>query len=120
MFAADDVVHFDGLDDELPRSAMAIRAGRRPLGTIWAIESDSGVSRLGRQTIIDGARLAALEILRATEAVELEQLAKEQALRTVLDGEDEPEAVDNLGLASDLTHWSPSRRSRRRRARRPH
>ncbi|MBF9071382.1 PucR family transcriptional regulator [Streptacidiphilus fuscans] len=71
---------------ELPRAAVAIRAGHRPLGTIWAIEGDKPIDAEGERAMVDGARLAALHMLRRRSAAELDLQAREDALRAALRG----------------------------------
>ncbi|WP_405731463.1 helix-turn-helix domain-containing protein [Streptomyces sp. NBC_01537] len=72
--------------DELPRVAAAIRAGDLPLGTIWAIEGPAAPDAAGERALLDGARLAALHMLRRRSAAELDLRAREDALRAALAG----------------------------------
>ncbi|MFJ9413646.1 PucR family transcriptional regulator [Streptomyces sp. NPDC101227] len=72
--------------DELPRVAVAIKAGDMPLGTIWAIEGDTPINEAGERALLDGARLAALHMLRHRSAAELDLQAREDALRSALGG----------------------------------
>ena len=44
VMSADGLVRFPQMGQDLPRAAVAIRAGSLPLGTLWAIE---GVDRMG-------------------------------------------------------------------------
>ncbi|GGO97687.1 PucR family transcriptional regulator [Wenjunlia tyrosinilytica] len=100
VLAATGVVRLAVLaPDELPRAAVAIRAGDLPLGTIWAIEADTPIDADGGRALLDGARLAALHMLRRRSAAELEMRAHEDALRGALDGGWGPEeARFRLGL----------------------
>jgi hypothetical protein len=86
VLGATGIVRFPEAEDELPRAAIAIRAGTQPLGTIWAIESVAGIDADGTRALLDGARLAALHILRGRNATELDLLVRESALRGALDG----------------------------------
>ncbi|WEP00481.1 helix-turn-helix domain-containing protein [Streptomyces sp. FXJ1.172] len=87
VLAAPGVVRLPVLaEEELPRAAVAIRAGRRPLGTIWAIEGERPIDDAGERALLDGARLAALHMLRRRSAAELELQAREEALRAALHG----------------------------------
>ncbi|MEV8099654.1 helix-turn-helix domain-containing protein [Kitasatospora sp. NPDC085879] len=87
VLAAPGVVRLPTLaEDELPRAAVAIRAGDLPLGTIWAIEGPDGLDPAGERALRDGARLAALHILRRRSAQELELRAREDGLRDALHG----------------------------------
>ncbi|WP_152627011.1 PucR family transcriptional regulator [Streptacidiphilus melanogenes] len=87
VLAAPGVVRLPVLAEaELPRAAVAIRAGQRPLGTIWAIEGDRPIDDAGERAMLDGARLAALHMLRRRSAAELDLQAREDALRAALRG----------------------------------
>ncbi|WP_152628100.1 PucR family transcriptional regulator [Streptacidiphilus neutrinimicus] len=87
VLAAAGVVRLPVLAEaELPRAAVAIRAGQRPLGTIWAIEGERPIDDAGERAMLDGARLAALHMLRRRSAAELDLQAREDALRAALRG----------------------------------
>jgi DNA-binding PucR family transcriptional regulator len=86
VLAADHVVRFEEVADEMARSAITIRAGSQPLGTIWAIERPGGLPPGGQDVLLDGARLAAVHLLRARDAGELDLHARDGALRGALDG----------------------------------
>ncbi|MER5488252.1 helix-turn-helix domain-containing protein [Streptomyces sp. NPDC002812] len=100
VLAAPGVVRLSALaDDELPRAAVAIRAGDLPLGTIWAIEDHTPLDVAGEQALLDGARTAALHMLRRRGAAALELHARDQALRAALDGTAQvQETASRLGL----------------------
>jgi hypothetical protein len=103
VLGATGIVRFPGAEDELPRAAIAIRAGTQPLGTIWAIESVGGIDADGTRALLDGARLAALHILRGRNAAELDLLVRESALRGALDGSwTAPEAAFRLSLPAGV------------------
>lgn len=72
--------------DELPRAAVAIRAGELPLGTIWAIEGEAPINPAGERALLDGARLAALHMLRRRSAAELDVQTRADTLRAALAG----------------------------------
>ena len=87
-------------DEELPRAAVAIRAGDLPLGTIWVIEGGSPIDAAGERALADGARLAALHMLRRRSGPEIELQAREQALRGALEGAaSEADTRTRLGLS---------------------
>jgi PucR C-terminal helix-turn-helix domain len=86
VLAVDGVVRFDRHGDELPRAAIAIKAGEQPLGTIWAIEGTDGLTGEGDRILVEGAQLAALQILRGLNASGLELQLRETALLRALDG----------------------------------
>ncbi|WP_156365759.1 CdaR family transcriptional regulator [Nocardiopsis sp. NRRL B-16309] len=88
-------------DEELPRAAVAIRAGDLPLGTIWVIEGGSPIDAAGERALADGARLAALHMLRRRSGPEIELQAREQALRGALEGAaSETDTRARLGLSA--------------------
>jgi len=96
------VVRFPAIDDELPRAAVAVRAGDLPLGTIWAIEGESGLGADGERTLRDGAAMAALPLLRGQDVVEREQNLRGELLRAALAGAQLGEdRGERLGLAPD-------------------
>lgn len=87
-------------EGELPRVAVAIRAGDLPLGSIWAIDGPQGLDSAGEQALLDGARLAALHMLRRRSAAELDLHARQEALRGALNGSGSAaEARFRLGLS---------------------
>lgn len=86
VLGTDRVIHFPAALGALPRTAIAIKVGTQPLGTIWAITPESGIDADGERAFIDGARLAALHILRGRNADELEFQMRESALLNALDG----------------------------------
>lgn len=97
------VSRFPALEDEFPRAAVAIRAGDMPLGTIWAIEDDRGLDPAGEQTLLEGARIAAMHMLRDQDLTEREQRLRGEALRSVLAG---GRAIDDADEKLDLTAGS--------------
>ena len=86
VLAASGVVQFPEVIDEFARWAIAIRAGNQPLGTIWAIIGLEGPGADAERVLVDGAKLAALHMLRSRNAGELELHVRESALRGALDG----------------------------------
>ncbi len=86
LFATDGIVRFDETSDELARSAIAIRAGEQPLGSIWAIEGHQAMDEAADAALVEGARLAALKILRSLNSSDLELQLRESALVRALDG----------------------------------
>jgi hypothetical protein len=86
VLAAEGVVRFPEAPDEFARSAIAIRAGARPLGTIWAIEELGETAGEGERVLLDAARLAALHMLRGRSPSMMELEVKEATLSAALDG----------------------------------
>ncbi|MFD5409045.1 PucR family transcriptional regulator [Streptomyces nojiriensis] len=100
VLAADGVVRFPAMGEELPRSAVAIRAGALPLGTLWAIEPQEGIGAEAERQLLDAARFAAPHLLRALNLPEAERRMRRDALRAVLHRSGPPAdgAADLLGL----------------------
>lgn len=93
------VSRFPAISDELPRAAVAIRAGDLPLGTIWAIEGDDGLRPEAEQALLDGGRIAAMHMLRGQDVLEREQHLRGEVLRALLAGTRSPDdAAERLGL----------------------
>ncbi|MET7619097.1 helix-turn-helix domain-containing protein [Streptomyces sp. NPDC005408] len=87
VLADPGVVPLPGLaEGELPRAAVAVRAGDLPLGTIWAITDHTPLDEAGERALLDGAGTAALHMLRRRGAAALELHARDRALRACLDG----------------------------------
>lgn len=86
VLGSSGVVRFPEQPDELARAAVAIKAGNQPLGTIWAIESEAGLDSAGDDALVEGARLAALNILRGVNTSGVELQLREGALLRALDG----------------------------------
>jgi hypothetical protein len=104
------------MDEDLPRAAIAIRAGSLPLGTIWAIEGEDGIGAQAERAILDCARLAALHMLRARSAPDLERLRRGELLRALVEGTGSPELAwprlgfrpgDRIALLAVAPSWSP-------------
>jgi len=94
------VTRFPRVDDELPRAAAAIRAGDMPLGTIWAIEGEGGLTPEGERALLDGVKVAALHMLREQDVGERERHLRGEVLRAMLAGTRSTEdAAERLGLA---------------------
>ncbi len=107
IYAAQGAVHFDAVGEELPRSAIAIRAGTRPLGTIWVIEGPGGLPAQGLIALLNAASLAALQLLKTRHNRAREADARSAALLAALEGSFEagkaasrslPAADDDLAL----------------------
>jgi hypothetical protein len=86
VHAATGVVRFPQVVDELARSAIGIKAGSQPLGTIWAIEREGGLEADGEQALVEGALRAALVILRNSNTNALKLRLDETTLQQCFDG----------------------------------
>lgn len=93
VLSSDGVVRFPQLGEDLPRAAVALRAGTLPLGTLWAIEGDDELSHQAERALLDGARLATLHMLRARSAVDLDRVRRGELLRALLEATGAPEAT---------------------------
>ncbi|MFA6575035.1 MAG: helix-turn-helix domain-containing protein [Nocardioides sp.] len=99
VLQGEGVTRFPAIADELPRAAVAIRAGDLPLGTIWAIEGEDGLRPDGEQGLLDGARVAALHILQGQDITEREKHLRGEVLRAILAGTRTADDVgDRLGV----------------------
>ncbi|MBP2477475.1 hypothetical protein JOF53_006347 [Crossiella equi] len=70
----------------LPRAAVAVRAGTEALGAIWVIEADGPLPPAAERTLLDAARTAALHLVRARGAADLERRIRGEQLWALLDG----------------------------------
>lgn len=69
-----------------PRLATTIRAGDELLGFLWAVEGDTPLADGAETALIEGARLAALHLLRHQAADDLSRRERGNLLREFLDG----------------------------------
>ncbi|MFJ6659887.1 PucR family transcriptional regulator [Streptomyces sp. NPDC091377] len=101
VLAAEGTVRFPAMGEELPRAAVAIRAGALPLGTLWAIEPEEGLAPAAEHALLEAARLAAPHLLRALNLPEAERRMRRDTLRAVLNNSGPPaeEAAQLLGLS---------------------
>ncbi|WP_433556562.1 PucR family transcriptional regulator [Pseudonocardia xinjiangensis] len=87
----------DGVD--LPRVAVAVRAGDEALGSIWAAVR-APLSPDRTQALADAARLVALHLLRIRAGADVERRLRADLVSTALEGgAGAREALDRLGLA---------------------
>ncbi|MFD7409168.1 PucR family transcriptional regulator [Streptomyces sp. NPDC059866] len=101
LFAAPGPVRLAALDgDELPRLAVAIRAGGETLGSVWVVD-DGHLGPDAEDALRQGASTAALLLLRARASEELSRHLTSDLLRRLLDGTADPAgAAHRLGLAA--------------------
>ncbi len=78
------ILRFPQEGDTLPRAAIAIRAGSLPLGTLWAIEGEDGLTERGSAAIFEGATLAAVQLLKAYSTPDLDRMRRADRLRDLL------------------------------------
>ncbi|MER5301789.1 helix-turn-helix domain-containing protein [Streptomyces lasiicapitis] len=83
---------------DLPRLAIAVRAGGETLGSIWVVDGGTHAPD-AEDTLTQGASTAALLLLRARAAQELTRHQNTDLLRRLLDGSaDASAAAHRLGL----------------------
>ncbi|MHA5049845.1 PucR family transcriptional regulator [Streptomyces sp. SD15] len=100
LFAARGVVRLPALagSDNLPRLAVAVRAGGETLGSLWVVD-DGDLAPDAEEALAQGASTAALLLLRARAAQELARHQDGDLLRRLLDGTADPAgAAHRLGL----------------------
>ncbi|MGX5181368.1 PucR family transcriptional regulator [Streptomyces avermitilis] len=84
--------------DNLPRLAIAVRAGGETLGSLWVVD-DGNLAPDAEQALAQGASTAALLLLRARAAQELARHQNGDLLRRLLDGTADPAtAAHRLGF----------------------
>ncbi|GAB3299543.1 PucR family transcriptional regulator [Parasphingorhabdus pacifica] len=83
------------------RVVAAVRAGRELLGSIW-VESRRPLENSHRVALVEGARTAALHMLRARASADLERQVESDLVLRVLEGSADAQAiVSRLGLAGE-------------------
>lgn len=92
LLRTEDVIQFAEIGDEVPRIAVAIRAGSVPLGTLWAIDGrttpGTRLSREETELILNAAETAATHMLDNLRIMESNQKPRESILRRLLHGTD--------------------------------
>ncbi|WP_405872315.1 PucR family transcriptional regulator [Streptomyces sp. NBC_00005] len=103
LFAAAGPVRLPALrESDLPRLAVAVRAGGETLGSVWVVD-DGTLAPDAEETLAQGASTAALLLLRARAAQELARHQNSDLLRRLLDGTaDASTAAQRLGLDGGL------------------
>ncbi|WP_406445012.1 helix-turn-helix domain-containing protein [Streptomyces sp. NBC_01613] len=103
LFAAAGPVRLPALrEGDLPRLAVAVRAGGETLGSVWVVD-DGTLAPDAEETLAQGASTAALLLLRARAAQELARHQNSDLLRRLLDGTaDASTAAQRLGLDGGL------------------
>ncbi|TWP49020.1 PucR family transcriptional regulator [Lentzea tibetensis] len=80
------------------RLVAAVRAGRELLGSVW-VEVNGPVDRARTAALVDGARTAALHLLRARASTDLERQAEADLVISLLESAT-PATLARLGLPS--------------------
>lgn len=82
------------------RMVVAVRAGRELLGSLW-VESATAFGEGRRRVLEDGARTAALHLLRSRASADLERQVESDLVARLLEGTGDAQAmISQLGLAS--------------------
>ncbi|MFG2292345.1 PucR family transcriptional regulator [Streptomyces sp. NPDC048603] len=103
VLASPAVVRFPAIGEELPRAAVAVRAGTLPLGTLWVIEPETGISDEGVAALAETARLVAPHLLRLLNLPEAERRLRRDAFLALLGAGPTPEgALSLLGVRTGL------------------
>ncbi|MEU6214872.1 helix-turn-helix domain-containing protein [Streptomyces sp. NPDC047023] len=103
VLAAPGVVRFPVIGEELPRAAVAVRAGTLPLGTLWVIEPESGISEEGTAALVETARLVAPHLLRLLNLPEAERRLRRDTLLALLGpGSAAQESCSILGVRAGV------------------
>lgn len=102
--------HLAGSDDPLfvepspphglgGRMVVAVRAGRELLGSLW-VETGAPFDDARRRVLADGARTAALHLLRSRASADLERQVESDLVTRLLEGTGDAEAmISQLGLS---------------------
>lgn len=100
VFASTRIERFPAVGDALPRTALAVRAGTRALGSIWVVDPPEGVSEAGERTLHEAASLAAIHMLRRRTSDEVRLHLRAEIVGGALEGRWSPrETHRRLALA---------------------
>jgi sugar diacid utilization regulator len=100
LYRSPGVVRYPPSPDGLGRIAVAVRAGRELLGSIWVVDAEGGLDEQAEQSLLRAAPIAALHLLQARSATDLVRRQRGEAARQLLENQGSPrEAASILGLA---------------------
>ena len=92
----------DEVEDLDPRSAVAIRAGGRMIGSIWVEHETAPLGEEASHVLTEAARIAAPHLIQARAARDVERRIRGEMLLAVLEGRASAEEnATRLGFASD-------------------
>jgi DNA-binding PucR family transcriptional regulator len=98
----DEVVSYvDQEEDVLPRFAVGIRAGGELLGSIWVAEATEALGPDAKAALQEAARMSALHLIRHRSSGDLERRQRGELVRSLLEGDVQPDAASLLGLDAD-------------------
>ncbi|MBO1266650.1 PucR family transcriptional regulator [Arthrobacter cavernae] len=94
VFRAEGAVHIDGVGDAaMDRLAIAVRAGKQPLGSIWVVDADGTLDAEAKRALESAADIAALHMLRARSSYDLARQQRSELLRRLLESDDDSQLV---------------------------
>lgn len=99
VFRSSGAVRIEGVRPAMDRMAIAVRAGKEPLGSIWVVDAKGDLDVDAEQALERAADIAALHMLRARNSHDLARQQRAELLRRLLEGGDEAILVaEQLGL----------------------
>lgn len=99
IFRSRGAVRIKGVGDALDRLAIAVRAGKEPLGSIWVVDANGDFDPVAERALVRAADIAALHMLRARSAYDVARQQRADLLRKLMDGgEDTTLVAEQLGL----------------------
>lgn len=88
------------IDDVRSRSAVAIRAGRQTIGSIWVVHDSERLSEEAERALAEAARIAAPHVIQARAARDVDRRMRAEMVLGVLDGRGSAEeTASRLGFA---------------------
>ncbi|MHB2022337.1 MAG: PucR family transcriptional regulator [Mycobacteriales bacterium] len=106
LWQGEDPVEVDdfGEPEMRRRLAIAVRTAGEIIGSIWVVEGDAPLGAEAASALREGARIAAIHLLRHRSSEDLERRRKADALRGLLEGRGAVQAhAQVLGLDVDTT-----------------
>ncbi len=101
VYASGQAVLIPGIDEEMPRLALAVRAGGELLGSIWIIDPGEDKREAALEALDRMAPLAGLHMLHARSASDFGERRNADLIRTLMeDPGHAPFAAAQLGLES--------------------
>ncbi|MGL3807096.1 PucR family transcriptional regulator [Paeniglutamicibacter sp. R2-26] len=99
VFRSRGAVRIKGVGDALDRLAIAVRAGKEPLGSIWVVDATGDLDQAAERALVRAADIAALHLLRARSAYDVARQQRADLLRKLMDGgADATMVAEQLGL----------------------
>ncbi|KRE91392.1 PucR family transcriptional regulator [Arthrobacter sp. Soil764] len=99
VFRSSGAVRIEGVRPAMDRMAIAVRAGKEPLGSIWVVDVHGDLDGDAEQALERAADIAALHMLRARNSHDLARQQRAELLRRLLEGGDDAVLVaEQLGL----------------------